>query len=339
MRPKHDYEVGIYLAYGVTTTLDPSTWTQNVFPTAELIEAGEIIGPRSFSTGDNMSGGDGEHTNELGNRAQALAAVRRMADWGAVEIKQYAQPRRDQRQWVSDAAREVGINVTSEGGFFYEDLGMISDGAKFFGKAGATYSPTLVVGSAGGPWSIEYWFQQSDVWKDAKQRSWFPWRMLIPQLRVRWLRPETDYAYPLHAQAMADIIAEGGNGALGSHGEQHGIAPHWEVWMEAAALGNMGALEVASLGGAKFLGAEKDLGSLEVGKLADLMVLNTNPLVNIKNTLDIQYVMKGGTLYDAMTLDEIWPKAVPYGPHYWVNADELQMNTKGVDTYDKPKKP
>jgi len=69
------------------------------------------------------------------------------------------------------------------------------------------------------------------------------------------------------------------------------------------------------------------------------MVLNTNPLVNIKNTLDIQYVMKGGTLYDAMTLDEIWPKAVPYGPHYWVNADELQMNTKGVDTYDKPKKP
>ncbi len=355
MRPKHDYEVGIYLAYGVTTTLDPSAWSQNVFPTAELIEAGEIIGPRTFSTGDNMSGGDGEHTNELNNRAQALAAVRRMADWGAVEIKQYAQPRRDQRQWVSDAAREVGINVTSEGGFFYEDLGMImdgqtgwehafsevpmySDGAKFFGKAGATYSPTLVVAGPGA-WSIEYWFQQSDVWKDPKQRSWFPWRMLIPQLRVRWLRPETDYAYPLHAQAMADIIANGGNGALGSHGEQHGIAPHWEVWMGASALGNMGALEVASLGGARFLGAEKDLGSLEVGKLADMMVLNTNPLDNIKNTLDIKYVMKGGTLYDAMTLDEIWPSVVPYGPHYWVNNDALQMNNKGTDTYDKPRKP
>ena len=72
--------------------------------------------------------------------------------------------------------------------------------------------------------------------------------MLIPQTRVRWLRPETDYAYPFIAQAMADVIAEGGNGALGSHGEHHGLDAHWEVWMEASALGNLGALETASLG-------------------------------------------------------------------------------------------
>ena len=91
--------------------------------------------------------------------------------------------------------------------------------------------------------------------------------------------------------------------------------------MDASALGNHGALELASLGGARFLGADKDLGSIEVGKLADLMVLNTNPLDNIKNTLDMKYVMKGGKLYDAMSLDEIWPKAVPFGPYYWVNED------------------
>jgi imidazolonepropionase-like amidohydrolase len=141
------------------------------------------------------------------------------------------------------------------------------------------------------------------------------------------------------AQAMADVIAEGGNGALGSHGEEHGIAPHWEVWMGASALGNMGALEVASLGGAKFLGADKDIGSLEVGKLADLMVLNTNPLDNIKNTLDMKYVMKGGVLYEAETLDEVWPKAVPYGPYYWVNTEALQSDTKPVEIFDKAKKP
>jgi Imidazolonepropionase and related amidohydrolases len=79
--------------------------------------------------------------------------------------------------------------------------------------------------------------------------------------------------------------------------------------MGASALGNHGALEVASLHGARFLGVDKDLGSIEVGKLADLMVLNSNPLENIKSTLDMKYVMKGGKLYDAMSLDEVWPKA------------------------------
>ncbi len=355
MRPKHDFEQAIYLAYGVTTTLDPSMYSVNMFPTAELIEAGGLIGPRGFSTGDNITAGDAARANEINNPGDAMAMVRKMADWGAVTIKQYAQPRRDQRQWMAEASRSVGLNETSEGMHFLEDLGFImdgqtgwehafgelpmySDGAKFLGQAGATYSPTLVV-AGGSTWNIEYWFQQSDVWKDPKQRRWFPWRALVPQTRVRWLRPETDYDYPLVAQAMADVIAEGGYGAIGSHGEHHGIASHWEVWMGASALGPHGALEVASLGGARFLGADKDLGSIEVGKLADLMVLNSNPLDNIRNTLDAKYVMKGGTLYDAMTLDEVWPKAVPFGSNYWVNADVLQQNTKPVNVFDKPKKP
>jgi hypothetical protein len=355
MRPRHDYEQAIYLAYGVTTTMDVSMYSQNMFPTAELIEAGELIGPRGFSTGDNITAGDAARANEINNPRDALAMVRKMADWGATAVKQYAQPRRDQRQWMAEAARTVGVNETSEGGHFLEDLGFIMDGqtgwehafselpmyadaAKFLGQAHATYSPTLVVAGPGA-WSIEYWFQQSDVWKDPKQRRWFPWRMLVPQTRVRWLRPETDYSYPLIAQAMADVIAEGGYGALGSHGEHHGLAPHWEVWMEASALGNMGALEVASLHGAHFLGADKDLGSIEAGKLADLVILNSNPLDNIRNTIDSKYVMKGGKLYDAMSLDEIWPRAIPFGPYYWVNDDMLQNNTKPTDIFDKAKKP
>jgi hypothetical protein len=355
MRPEHDFEQAIYLAYGVTTTLDPSMYSVNMFPTAELIEAGGLIGPRGFSTGDNVTAGDAARANEINTPGDAMAMVRKMADWGAVTIKQYAQPRRDQRQWMAEASRAAGLNETSEGAHFLEDLGFImdgqtgwehafgeipmySDGAKFFGKAGATYSPTLVV-AGGSTWNIEYWFQQSDVWKDPKQRRWFPWRALIPQTRIRWLRPETDYNYPLVAQAMADIIAEGGHGAMGAHGEHHGIGSHWEVWMGASALGNMGALEIASLGGARYLGADKDLGSIEVGKIADLVVLNSNPLDNIRNTLDSKYVMKGGKLYDAMSLDEIWPKAIPFGPTYWVNDDVLQQNTKSVNTFDKPKKP
>jgi len=355
MRPRHDFEQAIYLAYGVTTTLDVSMHSQNMFPTAELIEAGEMIGPRGFSTGDNITAGDAARANEINNARDALAMVRKMADWGAVSIKQYAQPRRDQRQWMAEAARAVGMTLTSEGGFFYEDLAFImdgqtafehsfeevpmyGDGAKFFGKAGATFSPTLVVSGA-GPSNIDYWFAESNVWEDAKQRRWFPWRALVPHTRVRLTRPATDYSYPLVAQAMADIIAEGGWGALGSHGEHHGLAPHWELWMGASALGNHGALEVATRHGARFLGADKDLGSLEVGKLADLIVLNGNPLQNIRATADAMYVMKSGVLYDAMSLDQLWPRAVPFGPNYWVDAESMQRNVKGTDTFDRPQRP
>lgn len=351
MRPRHDFEQAIYLAYGVTTTMDVSMYSQNMFPTAELIETGEIIGPRGFSTGDNITAGDAARANEINSARDALAAVTKMVSWGATAIKQYAQPRRDQRQWMAEAARTVGANLTSEGGFFFENLGFImdgqtgwehafsevplyADGAKFLGQAGATYSPTLVVAGP-GPWSIEYFFQESDVWKDAKQRKWFPWRALVPHARVRTLRPATDYAFPFIAQAMADIIAEGGWGALGSHGEHHGLAPHWELWMGASALGNHGAIEVATMHGARFLGAQQDLGSITVGKLADLLVLNGNPLENIKATADAAMVMKGGVLYDAMSLDQLWPKAVPFGPTYWVNDAMLQQNTKGTGHHDR----
>ncbi len=351
MRPAHDYEVAMYLAYGVTTDMDVSMWSQNVFPTAEAIEVGEAIGPRTFSTGDPLFAGDGPRQDELVSYAVTLQSVRRLAGWGATAMKQYLQPRRDQRQWVSEAARQVGVNVTAEGGDLLYDLSMIMDGqtgwehpmgnvplygdaAKFFGLAHATYSPTLVVAGPGA-WNIEYFFQASEVWKDPKQRRWFPWRMLIPHTRVRTLRPVTDYSYPLIAQAMADVIAEGGNGALGSHGEHHGLNVHWELWMGASALGNMGALEVASMGGARFLGAEQDIGSIEVGKLADLLVLNANPLDDIHHSLDMQYVMKGGTLYDAETLDQVWPRRVPFGPYYWVNPDALRSDDRPTDYWDR----
>ena len=105
--------------------------------------------------------------------------------------------------------------------------------------------------------------------------------------------------------------------------------------MVASAMGPLEALRVASMHGAYFLGADRDIGSLEVGKLGDLLMLNSNPLENIRNTADIQYVMKGGVLYEAETLDEVWPQNTPFGPYYWVDNDALRTDTRPVNYWNR----
>jgi imidazolonepropionase-like amidohydrolase len=344
--PQHNYEGAVFLAYGVTTTMDPSMWSQNLFPTAEMVDAGVLVGPRVFTTGDPLYAGDGVRNQDFTSYEIAEASIHRLADWGAVSLKQYLQPRREQRQWVTEVARKRGIMVTSENGDLPYTLGMVMDGhtgfehplsysplyadmAEFLGKAGVTYSPTFMVGGA-GPWNEEYWYGQEETWKDPKLRRFMPWVQIVPQSRRRMLRPQTDYSFPLLAQGLADMIAAGGYGAIGAHGQRNGPGSHYEVWMLASALPPLKALEVASLHGARFIGMERDLGSLEAGKLADLMVLNANPLENIRNTIDIQYVMKGGTLYDDETLDEVWPRQRRYGRYPWVMNDALRSDDRPI---------
>jgi len=109
-----------------------------------------------------------------------------------------------------------------------------------------------------------------------------------------------------------------------------------ELWMTASAMDPMSAIEVATLDGARFIGIDKDVGSITAGKLADLIVLNSNPLDNIKATKDMKYVMKGGVLYDAGTLDEVWPAKTPFGVHWWVNPDALKAGKVRTDVWDKP---
>lgn len=353
MMPAHNFETAVFLAYGVTTTLDPSTWSPEAFPSAELIETGQMVGPRVFSVAEAVTAGDAAGTNDITSLDVALKEAARRKSWGAMSLKQYLQPTRQQRQWVVEAGRELGIRVTAEGSMdMTHKLGMVMDGhtggehatvqaplysdfINFLAKARYVYSYTPLV-SGFGPWNEEYFWQESPIWKDFKQARWIPWRQLIPHTRRFIMRPETDYSKDIMAQSIADLIAAGGYGAVGSHGQQLGLGSHWDVWIAAKAAGNMAALEMASMHGAIFLGLEDDLGSISVGKLADLMVLNGNPLDNIRNTADIRYVMKAGTLYDALSLDELWPKVQKYGDYYWYVPEMYQMNDKPVTTWDKP---
>ncbi len=352
IQPAHDFAAAIYLAYGVTTSHNPAATSLATFPQAELVEAGGVIGPRMFATAETMGSADGPGNNTFDNAEQAYEESARRVEWGAVSLKEYLQPDRRRRQWVVEAGRRLGVMVTSEGsididhkvslaldghtGFEHAtaQTPLYSDFTGLLGRLGSVYSATPMVGGP-GPWNEEYFWQESEIWKDPKQQRWLPWRQLIPHTRRRILRPKADYSFPFMSQAIADIVAAGGLTAIGSHGQQHGLASHWDIWMYAEAMGPMGALEAATIFGARFLGMEQDLGSIAVGKLGDLVVYNADPIVNVRNTANIRYVIKAGVLYDADSLDELWPRPRKFGDYYWYVPEMYRSDTRPVDIYDR----
>lgn len=95
---------------------------------------------------------------------------------------------------------------------------------------------------------------------------------------------------------------------MGAHGQRQGIGFHWELWSLARGMSNHDALRAATCLGAEIIGLGRDLGTVEVGKLADLVVLDADPLEDIRNSTSIRYVIKNGVVYEGETLTEIWPQ-------------------------------
>ena len=96
------------------------------------------------------------------------------------------------------------------------------------------------------------------------------------------------------------------------------------MWaLQSGGLTNFEVLRAATIHGAEAIGYDQDLGSLEPGKLADLIVLNKDPLQDIRNTNTIRYVMKNGELFDGDTLNKIWPEKKALPELWWWKDDPV----------------
>ena len=334
------------LAFGVTTIHDPSNDTSEIFAHSELARAGRVVGPRIFSTGTILYGANTAFTAVVNDLDDALSTLRRMQAVGAWSVKSYNQPRRDQRQQIIEAARQLGMNVVPEGGSLYQhNMTMIVDGHTtiehsiplanlyddvhdLWRQSRTAYNPTLVV-AYGGSFGENYWYQDSPVWDHPILTQYVPRRILDARARRPVTQPAGEWNHISIAREAVRLNNLGIDVAIGAHGQREGLAAHWEMWMLAQGGATpLQALRAGTLGGARALGLDQDLGSLQVGKLADLVVLDANPLESIRNTTSIRYTLANGRLYDDR-MNEVGLRERPRAP-FWFESEGDQGFVPGA---------
>jgi len=322
------------LAYGVTAGRDPQTATNDMFAYQDLVDTGDIIGPRPYSTGPGVF-----PDTDFQSADDADDVVRRYRQfYRTTYLKSYLVGNRKQRQWMVMACKKEGVMPTTEGaldmkldfthaidGFSGNEHSLpitplFDDAVQFWSRSGIFYTPTLIV-AYGGPWAENYFYETTEVHDDPKVRRFLPHNIVDARTRRRRIWTRTDeLAFPRLAAQDAKLIKAGGRVCIGSHGQFQGLGYHWEMWaLASGGASNLDVLRSATLRGAEALGFAQDLGSIEPGKLADLVVLNKNPLDDIHNTNTIQYVMKNGELFEGDTLNQIYPQQKPLPPLWWWN--------------------
>ena len=355
LSPQKHWQYYANLAYGVTTTHDPSSNSEMTFSQSEMVRSGRMVGPRIFSTGVILYGADGDFKAVINNLDDARSALRRTKAYGAFSVKSYNQPRRDQRQQVMQAARELGINVYPEGGsFFYHNMTMVADGhtgvehnipvaplykdvLDFWSNTKTGNTPTLIV-NYGGVNGEYYWYQNTKVWEKDRLLSFMPRPLVDSRSRHRTMIPQEEYdnGHILVSKSCKKLQDAGVNINMGAHGQLQGLGAHWEMWMlSQGGMTNWEVLRAATVNGATYLGMDHEIGSLKEGMLADLIVLDKNPLEDIYNTESVSYTMINGRLYNASTMNEVRGKdEVKRKQFYWEkegsgNAYPFYPNTGG----------
>lgn len=325
------------LAHGVTTMYEVYGNAEKDFWVSDQIRRGAMAGPRVFSTGPPMYGSRlfrPKQFRVMNTAEDVRQSVQYNKDYGATALKDYLTPNRRVRAELATAARAAGLNLDVEpGGEAQTNLTRLIDGAtgiahgmgftavyddliKLFQATTIGITPTLIV-TLDGPSGESYFYNRERVWENPKLLRFSRRDDLLAKARSPMFWPDDQYA-PRLAATLKRLHDAGVSIQLGAHGQQLGLDAHWE--MELFAQGGfspMDVLQVATINGARKQGLDRDLGSLEPGKLADLVVLASNPLENVRNAREVVYVMVNGVLYSGVDASQVYPNPTPTGRMYF----------------------
>lgn len=327
-----------YLYSGVTSIFDAGNDPQYLYDLREDERSGRLISPRIFSTigivtypGSHGSGGGAtlvdswpqakEKLDEhIARRPDVLKLTYEERGWGSrpmipklpIDLLQHIV------EYYNDHGIRTTVHVSGEPSardaiFAGVDtlahpviVGPISE--SFAKLMGAKKIPTVTTLTIGENYSRlaehpEYLDQplyravltakeierlQGEVQKEFADRSWTWWMKIMT---------------PIAQENLRQIHEAGGVLVLGTD-QTIGPAAHREMeLLVAAGISELDVIRIATLNGAVFLGMEEQLGSIEEGKLADLVLLNRNPVDDIDNAKNIDLVIKNGQLIDRSALD------------------------------------
>ena len=309
------------LSFGITSMRDPQNGP-DMLAYADAIDAGDMIGPRVFTTGPSFL--------EI-NNIQSLDEARWLVgtyhkNYNNRFIKLYLPGTRQQRQWFIQACLEFNMMPTMEaGGDAKEVITHFLDGAagnehtlstapvyqdliQLFAKSQTVYTPTLLV-SFGAALPIYRLLAEERPYDDPRVNYFSPDDVFqTAGKRVLWF-PDEEMNYRETGAGAGAVLKAGGHAALGGHGEMQGMSNHWEMkLLQDAGVPQHDILRMATSEGAYALGLDQDLGSLTPGKLADLVILEKDPLIDIRFARTTLMVMKNGRLYQSSNLEEVWPR-------------------------------
>ncbi|MEX2179300.1 MAG: amidohydrolase family protein [Gemmatimonadaceae bacterium] len=346
--PAKNWALLANLAFGVTTMHDPSNNSEMVFSTSESIKAGAIVGPRLFSTGTILYGAEGGAKAITTSFEDALTHLRRMKALGAFSVKSYNQPRRDARQQIVEAARQLEMMVVPEGGSTLStNITMFMDGhtglehnipvaplyndvLSVMAASKTGYTPTLIV-NYGGLSGEYWWYQHDNVYENARLLHFTPRGQLDARARRRDMAADDDFHFVEVSRAAKAFADRGGSVQIGAHGQIDGIGAHWETWMlQMGGMTNHEALRAATLNGARYLGLDRDIGSLQTGKLADILVLDRNPLTDIRNSASVRYTILNGRVFDAESMAQLGNHPAPAPAPTWRENQASASSTSGI---------